>query len=116
MSSDDRSKANGSGRGLSYTIEYPPLYTANTTFEQLSSESVSKGHTWWANVVNYIPNITAAVRSKRGLESLRGERDDSLVWWQDIMTALFSVGYGVKVILELWREKASTTCPCTIPL
>ena len=44
-------------------IAYPPPLAPNLTYDVLASNKVPKGSTWWANAINYIPNVTTAAAS-----------------------------------------------------
>ena len=83
-------KADPSGRFR--PVDYPPPYSTNLTLEALQNRSAAAGHTWWANAVDYIPNITASPLTKHHLAA---NPDDTVGWWQDVMKTLFKVGYGV---------------------
>ena len=79
------SKSNAQNGRVSHPIEFPPALSASLTLEQLSSSKAAAGYTWWANAVNYIPNVTSLVAAG----------DDRVGWWQDVMATLFRLGYGV---------------------
>ena len=99
-----------------HPVHYPPDYSPELTLATLQSNLAPKGFTFWANAANFIPNITTASRHVRAPNAPEGvqaaevgptskrkptskremlSRDSTKGWWQDVIAALFVVGYGI---------------------
>jgi hypothetical protein len=97
-------KADPSGRFR--PVDYPPPYSTNLTLEALQNRSAAAGHTWWANAVDYIPNITASPLTKHHLAA---NPDDTVGY--GVSSDDIGVAQGVGDLVQNCAVLRASGCP-----